>query len=95
MLLPSANPKCRTGSMQLSTERLQAAAVRAFALRRTAMSITEPTLLSLARATVVSLATLTVLLIGGPSVQSWPRKMRAFIFWIGMAALLAPGFAAA
>ena len=59
------------------------------------MSIIEPTLFSLARATAVSLATLAVLLIGGPGVQSWPRKMREFVFWIGMAALLAPGFAAA
>ena len=59
------------------------------------MSIAEPTLFSLARAAAVSLGTLVVLLIAGPGVQSWSRKARGFTFWIGMAALLAPGFAAA
>ena len=57
------------------------------------MSIVEPTLLSLARAAAVSLATLAVLLIGGPGAQSCPRGLRGLTFWVGMAALLAPGFA--
>ncbi len=59
------------------------------------MSIVEPTLLSLARASVIALTTLTVLLIGGPSIQSCPPKLRRFIFWMATAALLAPGFASA
>ena len=59
------------------------------------MSITEPTLLSLARASAIALATLAVLLIGGPGVQSWSRKMRVIFFWFAVAVLLAPGFAVA
>ncbi len=59
------------------------------------MSITEPTLLSLTRASAIALATLAVLLIGGPGVQSWPRKARLIVFWFAIALLLMPGFAVA
>ncbi len=59
------------------------------------MSILGPTLLSLARATAVSLATLAMLLAAGPSARAMPREVRRFIFWMAMAALLAPGFASA
>ncbi len=57
------------------------------------MSVLEPTLLSLGRAGVIALATFAMLLIAGPGIRSTPRGLRAFFFWMAMAALLAPGFA--
>jgi hypothetical protein len=56
------------------------------------MTLLEPTLLSIGRAATVALTALLVLLGAGPSVRSAPRRLRTLVFWLAMAAMLAPGF---